>query len=179
MIYAALAIAVLALVVAFVARGTAARLQKQIDDTQAEARRRAENTSDEVEEKLAIVRRLMAQMAQGATLTPDMILEGRLWRDASPQDGVKMVAAGNLRILDVRTPQETSLGIIPGAQIIPVDELEARLKEIPKDRRATLVYCAGGARSAAACEFLSQKGYDNLFNLDGGFGAWNGPKARP
>jgi rhodanese-related sulfurtransferase len=179
MIYAALAIAVLALIVALVARGTASRLQKEIDDTRAESRRRAEDTTEAVDEKLAVVRRLMAQMAQGAQVTPDMILEGRLWRDASPQDGAKMVAAGNLRILDVRTPQETALGIIPGAQIIPVDELEARLKELPKDRKPMLVYCAGGARSAAACEFLSQKGYENLFNLDGGFGSWNGPKARP
>jgi rhodanese-related sulfurtransferase len=42
-----------------------------------------------------------------------------------------------------------------------------------------LIYCAGGGRSAAACEFLASKGYTNLHNLEGGFGAWQGPRARP
>src|SRR5439155_1724028 len=108
-----------------------------------------------------------------------VVLEGRLWRAASPDEAKQMVAAGNLRILDVRTPRETAGGIIPGAILIPVQELEARWKEIPRDGRTTLVYCAGGERSAAACEMLSAKGYENLFNLSGGMLSWGGPTARP
>jgi rhodanese-related sulfurtransferase len=42
-----------------------------------------------------------------------------------------------------------------------------------------LVYCAGGGRSAAACEFLSRSGFENVFNLEGGFMSWSGPTARP
>jgi len=59
-----------------------------------------------------------------------------------------------------------------------VQMLEERWKEIPKDGRKTLVYCAGGERSAAACEFLSRQGYENLYNLAGGFHAWSGPTAK-
>jgi hydroxyacylglutathione hydrolase len=70
-------------------------------------------------------------------------------------------------------------GIIPGAILIPIDEIETRMKEIPRDGRTTLVYCASGGRSAAACEFLSRAGWGELMNLEGGFSAWNGPKATP
>jgi rhodanese-related sulfurtransferase len=89
------------------------------------------------------------------------------------------VQSGDVRVLDVRTPAETTHGIIPGAALIPVDQLEDRWKEIPKDKKQLLVYCAGGGRSAAACEFLSQQGYDSVFNLEGGFSSWTGPTARP
>ena len=41
-------------------------------------------------------------------------------------------------MLDVRTSAETAGGVIPGAILIPVDELEARVRELPKDGRATL-----------------------------------------
>lgn len=179
MLYAAIALAVLALIIAFIALSTANGLKKSLEEAQSDGRRRAENLAEEVDEKLAGTRRLMAQIASGAQLTPDMILEGRLWRDVSAGEGVKLVAAGNVRVLDVRTPQETALGIIAGAKLIPVDQLEGRLKEMPKDKKTMLVYCAGGERSAAACEFLTQQGYENVCNLEGGFMSWSGPTERP
>lgn len=177
--YAALAIAVLALIAALVARGKASGLAQAVEDAKTDARRRAENVSEETEEKFQNVRRLMSRMAAGAKLSPEMVLEGRLWNEASPDEGKKMVAQGGARVLDVRTPQETARGIIPGALLIPVQEIEQRWKEIPKDGKATLVYCAGGERSAAACEFLSRQGYENLHNLAGGFMSWSGPSAKP
>ena len=177
--YAAIAIAVVALIIALVAKGAASGLHRKIEDAQSDARRRIENMSEESEQKLAGMRRLMAQMAAGAKLTPEMVLEGRLWRDASPAEGVKMLSAGGLHVIDVRTPQETAAGIIAGAKLIPVDQIESRIKELPKDGKPMLVYFAGGGRSAAACEFLSQQGFENLYNLEGGFMSWSGPTARP
>jgi rhodanese-related sulfurtransferase len=179
MLYAALGIAVVAIVIALRASATAAGLKRSIEESAADGRRRAENVSSEVEEKLGNLRRLMSQMAAGASVTPDMILEGRLWRDVSTKDAVRLVQSGDVRLLDVRTPQETSQGIIPGAALIPVDQLEHRWKEIPRDEKTLLVYCAGGGRSSAACEFLSQQGYENLLNLEGGFSSWSGPTGRP
>ena len=176
--YAALAVAVIALIIAFSARSSAASARASIDDAQAESRRRTENASEELEQKLTILRRMLSVMAGGAKLSPEMVLEGRLWRDASTNEGVAMVKQGNVRILDVRSPQETAGGIIPGATLIPIDQLETRVKELPKDK-PMLVYCAGGGRSAAACEFLSHQGYESLFNLEGGFTSWSGPTAKP
>jgi rhodanese-related sulfurtransferase len=177
--YAALAIAVLALIVALVAKSTASKLRQGIEDVRNDARRRVENSQEETKAELETLRRIVGRMAGGEKLSAEMVLEGRLWREASPDEGKKMVEQGGLRLLDVRTPQETSQGIIPGAMLIPVQELEERWKEIPKDGRKTLVYCAGGQRSAAACEFLSRQGYEGLYNLAGGFMSWSGPRAKP
>ena len=53
------------------------------------------------------------------------------------------------------------------------------MKEIPRDGKPTLLYCAAGGRSAAACELLSSLGYVGLINLQGGFSSWSGPTERP
>lgn len=177
--YVVLGLAVLAVVLALRATAIASGLKRAIEEATADGRRRAENVSSEVDEKLANVRQLMSRMAAGAKLTPEMIAEGRLWRDVSAAEGARIFQSGELRVLDVRTPQETAQGIIAGAALIPVDQLEGRWKEIPKDHKPLLVYCAGGGRSAAACEFLSQQGFESVFNLEGGFSSWSGPTARP
>ncbi len=176
--YVALGIAVVALIVASIAVSKASKLASGIEDAKRDAARRTENTAHEIGEKLTLMRLTLAQMAKGEKLTPEQILEERLYHDIDGREGVKLVAAGNVRVVDVRTPQETSSGIIAGAQLIPVDQLESRLREIPKDDKPVLVYCAAGGRSAAACEFLSQQGYDNLYNLVGGYGTWTGPTAK-
>ena len=176
--YVALGIAVVALIVASIAMSKASKLASGIEDAKREAARRSENTAHEIGEKLTLMRLTLAQMAKGEKLTPEQILEERLYHDIDVHEGVKLVAAGNVRMVNVRTPQETSSGIIAGAQLIPVDQLESRLREIPKDGKPVLVYCAAGGRSAAACEFLSQQGYDNLYNLVGGYGTWTGPTAK-
>jgi len=176
---AALVAAVLALVVALTARARASGLEKQIEEARDDARRRVENAQAASEQSLETVRRTLAGMARGEKLDPEMILEGRLWREAGAREAAELVARGGVRVVDVRTPQETAAGIIPGALLIPIDELEGRVREIDKDGRTTLVYCAGGSRSAAACEFLSARGHENLINLAGGFGGWTGPRAKP
>ncbi|MBM3976633.1 MAG: rhodanese-like domain-containing protein [Planctomycetes bacterium] len=107
-----------------------------------------------------------------------MIRNGQLWFDVTPDEGKHMVVDERVRVLDVRTPQETAMGVIPGALLIPVQELPERLSDLPRDGRKTLVYCAGGGRSAAACEMLTREGYANLHNLTGGIGAWGGPIER-
>lgn len=176
---AALIVAVLALLVALAARATARSLAQRVEDTGADARRRVEGALEQVEQARTVDRRLLARVAAGASLDREQILEGRMWSEVDPNRGLELVNAGDLRLLDVRTPQETAAGIIPGALRIPVDELEARLRELPRDHRPTLVYCAGGGRSAAACEYLSQQGYEELMNLAGGFSSWQGPRETP
>jgi rhodanese-related sulfurtransferase len=178
-IYVAIGVAVLALIVALAARSSASRALAALDDARSDARRRGENVSEEVEQKLATLRRSLAQVVAGAKLTPEMVLEGRLWRDASPVDAAQMVARGGIHVIDVRTPKETAAGVISGARLIPIDEFQERVSELPKDGKPMLVYCAGGGRSAAACEYLSSQGFQNVFNLDGGFMSWTGPTSRP
>lgn len=175
----AILVAVGAFLVGFVALRAAGNAQRAADEAKDDARRRGEASREEVEARLADVRKLLALVASGAKLEKDQILEGRLWREIGAAEAQQLVAAGAVRTLDVRNPNETAHGIIPGAQVIPVDALEERMREVAKTGKPLLVYCAGGSRSAAACEFLSSKGYDELINLGGGFQSWSGPRAKP
>jgi rhodanese-related sulfurtransferase len=175
----AILVAVGAFLVGFVALRAAGNAQRAADEAKDDARRRSEASLEAVESRLADVRKLLALVASGAKLEKDQILEGRLWREIDTAEAQQLVAAGSVRLLDVRNPNETAHGIIPGALVIPVDALEERLREVPKSGKPLLVYCAAGSRSAAACEFLSSKGYDELINLGGGFQSWGGPRAKP
>ncbi len=73
--------------------------------------------------------------------------------------------------IDVRTPEEYAAGHIPGAKLIPLDELEQRLAEVPRDRQVYL-YCRSGHRSAKAAEILAKHGFTNIENVQGGMLAW-------
>lgn len=178
--FASSGLALSALVVALIAlqRASRSRTAPSHEDSIADQRRRLENAKEELAQELAVQRKLIAKLAGGAKLTPEMIEEGRLWHDIPAAAAIAMLERGSVHIIDVRTSQETRLGIIPGAKLIPVDELEARLREVPKDARPKLIYCAAGGRSAAACEFLARQGFDELYNLEGGFSSWTGPRAQ-
>ena len=74
-------------------------------------------------------------------------------------------------ILDVRTSDENAAGSIPDALLIPVDELRARIDEIPTDREV-IVHCKVGQRGHTATQILRAHGI-NAVNLDGGYLTWN------
>lgn len=181
--YAVPALAALALILALAALAKAGAAARRADEAArasgaaSPGARRGENEA--LVEELATQRRLLAALAAGAKLTPEMVNEGRVWRDVDAAAGARLFAAGELHVIDVRTPQEAAAGILPGARLIPIDELPQRLREIPKDGRPKLIYCAGGARSAAACELLEQHGHVELYNLECGFAGWSGPRVRP
>lgn len=168
-----------AFLVGFVALRAAGNARRAADEAKDDARRRTEAALEQVENRLTETRKLLALVASGAQLDREQILEGRLWREVDAREAQALVAAGSVRLLDVRSPEETSLGIIPGAQVIPVDALEERHREVARAGKPILVYCAAGSRSAAACEFLGSQGHEDLINLAGGFQAWNGPRAKP
>lgn len=180
MTWAALIIAVLALFVAIAARGKAAAQTGLAEEGARDARRRIEALGEEVAERHANLRRMVAELAAGTQLSHQQVLDGMLWSEVDPGQGKALVeGADPVRVLDVRTPGETAGGVIPGAILIPVEQLEQRFRELPNDGRRTLVACAAGARSAHACEFLTSKGYSNLINLGGGMSSWSGPVERP
>lgn len=79
---------------------------------------------------------------------------------AEPNRAHELVDEG-ATLLDVRTPGEFASGHVEGAVNIPVQELGARMAEVPRDR-PVVVYCHSGARSASAAERLSSDGYEVL-----------------
>jgi rhodanese-related sulfurtransferase len=174
-----LVLSILSLLIALGAWLRAGAQAQRIEDLEAEVRRRSRTLSEETDEKLNLLKEQLVRVNEGKSLSADMIREGRLWRDVLPEEGKALLAAGALHVIDVRTVDETRSGMLPGAVHIPVSELEARFEELPRDDRPKLVYCAGGGRSAAACEFLAREGFVELSNLAGGISAWTGPVERP
>lgn len=76
-------------------------------------------------------------------------------------------------LLDVRTPEEyKTQGHIPGARLLPLQALERRLEELPRDKPIVLV-CLSGGRSAAASELLVSNRFEQVYNLRGGMLGWS------
>lgn len=73
-------------------------------------------------------------------------------------------------LLDVRTPEEFAQGHLPGAVLIPHDQLAQRLDEIEKERWV-LVYCRSGARASKAQDVLEEAGIE-VRQIDGSWLRW-------
>jgi rhodanese-related sulfurtransferase len=87
----------------------------------------------------------------------------------------------NAIILDVRTEDEWNEGFIPNAVFNDIYGGQAfvyRLDELDKTKNI-YVYCKSGGRSGQACAVMSQLGFENVFNLEGGIMNWEGEIALP
>ena len=74
-------------------------------------------------------------------------------------------------VLDVRTPDEVELRHIDGSLAVPLNRLEERLAEVPRDR-PIVVTCASGYRSSMAVSILEANGLEGLSDLVGGMDGW-------
>jgi rhodanese-related sulfurtransferase len=93
-------------------------------------------------------------------------------RNVSVAQAAQLQADGTGAVLiDVREPGEFAALRAPGAVLLPLVELPARLAELPRDRDLLLV-CRSGGRSLRATMWLMQQGFDNVSNVDGGMNAW-------
>jgi glyoxylase-like metal-dependent hydrolase (beta-lactamase superfamily II)/rhodanese-related sulfurtransferase len=80
---------------------------------------------------------------------------------------------GEVHLLDVRSPAETQgeLGKLDGAQLLPLDELRARIAEVPTDK-PVVVLCQTGRRSAMGAAILAKAGVARTASLAGGMVRW-------
>lgn len=103
-----------------------------------------------------------------------MDLTQKEWSEQLAQDE-------NAVIVDVRTPEEWSEGIIPNALQIDIYQGQGfiyKVDELDKSKNY-YVYCKAGGRSAQACNILNQLGFENTYNLMGGFMQWSGEVVVP
>lgn len=71
-------------------------------------------------------------------------------------------------ILDVRTQEEYDQGHIPGAIVIPHEEIAEKAVDVLTDKdQLILVYCRSGRRSKIAAEALAELGYTNIKEFGG------------
>ena len=82
--------------------------------------------------------------------------------------------SSSAQIIDVRTPVEFADDHLNNAQNIDYnsDKFEEMAKKLDASK-PTFVYCAGGKRSADAAAILVKLGFKDVYDLDGGFRAWN------
>ncbi len=77
----------------------------------------------------------------------------------------------DLQVIDVRRAGEYSDGHVPGARSSPLSELKKHVAEFDATRPVAVI-CAGGYRSSAATSILQADGFETLYNVTGGTGAW-------
>ena len=77
------------------------------------------------------------------------------------------------QLIDVREAKDFANGHILGARNIPQTQLNQRYKEIRADK-PVYIYDQNGVRSGRVALFLKKKGYDQLYQLQGGFKQWSG-----
>ena len=80
------------------------------------------------------------------------------------------VMASGHTVVDVRQPEEYVNGHVPGAVLLPLQDLPDRVDDLPADRPLHLI-CRSGARSLAAAEYLADQGLEAV-NVAGGMLAW-------
>ncbi|WP_305856599.1 thiosulfate sulfurtransferase GlpE [Balneatrix alpica] len=78
-----------------------------------------------------------------------------------------------LQIADIRDPASYAQGHLPGAVHLSNQNLEQFLQEADPDQ-PLLVVCYHGHSSQSAANFLAERGFDQVFSLNGGFEQWRG-----
>lgn len=95
-------------------------------------------------------------------------------KDVSANEAHQLIDSNkDMVILDVRTKREYNSGHIPGAILIPVNELSTRIKELTVHyNKPILVYCASGGRSPGAIYTL-RNNFAPIYHLSSGLSSWN------
>ena len=102
---------------------------------------------------------------------------GGHYTDILPQELNTMLQNKDFFFVNVHIPYEGEIEKTDA--FIPFDQTEARLSEYPQARDAKIVvYCRSGSMSATAARDLVKAGYANVYNLDGGFRAWEDGRLR-
>ena len=106
--------------------------------------------------------------------------EARAFKNVEVAEFEKLRADKKNVVLDVRTPKEFAAGHIPGAVNIDVNAADFPEKVARLEKGKTyLVHCGAGVRSAKACDKMSQLAFPKLYNLEGGFKAWESAGNKP
>ena len=93
--------------------------------------------------------------------------------EATPDKVEDLIRTGDVQLGDVREKDEWNAGHIPGAVHVPKSYLEQWAEDrLPEKEKTTILYCAGGVRSAMAADILQKLGYRSVISMAGGFNRW-------
>jgi rhodanese-related sulfurtransferase len=77
-----------------------------------------------------------------------------------------------LRLLDVREPEEVALAAFPGAVHLPMDDVPSQASRLDKAAEWVII-CHHGIRSAQVASYLARIGFERVSNLVGGIDLWS------
>ena len=101
------------------------------------------------------------------TLGNDMGMRSADWLDEQWKAGEPVV------LLDLRSPSLFDEGHIEGALQVSINSLPGALEKLVPGRDSTVViHCNGSIQSAMAVMYLRTEGYENSYNLSGGYSSW-------
>ena len=91
----------------------------------------------------------------------------------SPTEAVQCMNREKGLVIDVSTKEEFSASHIKTSLSVPLEELEARLQSVAKNKSVPLIMvCEGGTRSKRAQALAQKLGYEKVHSLQGGLQAW-------
>jgi molybdopterin/thiamine biosynthesis adenylyltransferase len=94
-------------------------------------------------------------------------------KEATPQQVAEFLRGEDVQLADVREKDEWDAGHLPGAVHVPKSFLEQWAEDrLPNKTQKTVLYCAGGVRSAMAADILQKLGYTDVVSMSGGFNRW-------
>jgi rhodanese-related sulfurtransferase len=91
-------------------------------------------------------------------------------RDISVSDAYNLYQ-NSAFVLDVRTVEEWNEFHVPNTTLIPLDQLSARVNEVPRDRQIVVV-CRSGNRSQQGRDILLNAGFGQVTSMTGGLSEW-------
>ena len=109
----------------------------------------------------------------GAMLIWPMARRGAGGASVNTLQATQMINRQDALLLDVREQAEYAQSHILNSRGLPLSQIEARIGDLEKYKdKPVIVYCATGNRSSAAAAVLRKGGFSQVFNLSGGFAAW-------
>jgi len=85
----------------------------------------------------------------------------------------KMDQGERIRLIDVREQREYDAAHIEGSELKPLGQIMQWSADLPYKDETIILHCHHGGRSERACQFLAQRGFTGLSNLEGGIDAWS------
>ena len=98
-------------------------------------------------------------------------------KNINSTEALELLQDNDINVIDVRTNQETLSGKIENSLNYDIMSPSFASNINALNKEATyIIVCRSGNRSQSACGFMEASGFQNIYNLQGGMMAWNGPK---